>query len=142
MSDWQKQMTAFDELEEDLQTLAEQIGGKETKAFLKKQGKKFQKKVQENAKRLVKKRTGNYLAGIKSGKVYVYDGSFATRVYSGARHAHLIEYGHWAVTKGGKKTNTFVEGRRVFEKSKDDFEDEFFENVEMYLDELYKKNGF
>ena len=142
MSDWQKQMTAFDELEEDLQALAEQIGGKETKAFIKKQGKKFQKKVQENAKRLVKKRTGKYLAGIKNGKVYVYDGSFATRVYTGARHAHLIEYGHKAVAKGGKDTGKYIKGVRVFEKSKDDFEDEFFENVEMYLDDLYKKNGF
>ena len=142
MSDWQKQMTAFDELEEDLQALAEQIGGKETKAFIKKQGKKFQKKVQENAKRLVKKRTGKYLAGIKNGKVYVYDGSFATRVYSSAPHAQLIEYGHWAVAKGGKRTNVFVKGRRVFERTKDEFEDEFSENVEMYLDDLYKKNGF
>ena len=142
MSDWQKQKTVFDELEKDLQALAEQIGGKETKAFLKKQGKKFQKKVQENAKRLVKKRTGKYLAGIKNGKVYVYDGSFATRVYTGARHAHLIEYGHKAVAKGGKRTNVFVKGRRVFERTKDEFEDEFSENVEMYLDDLYKKNGF
>ena len=42
MSGWQKQMADFDSLEKDLQTMADKIGGKETKNFLKKQGKKFQ----------------------------------------------------------------------------------------------------
>lgn len=43
MSGWQRQMADFDSLEKDLQTMADKIGGKETKNFLKKQGKKFQK---------------------------------------------------------------------------------------------------
>lgn len=142
MSGWQKQMIVFDEFEKDLEELSKQIGGKETKAFLKKEGKKFKKKVQENAKRLVKKRTGKYIEGIKNGKVYVYGGSFATRVYTGAKHAHLIEYGHKAVAKGGKDTGKYVKGVRVFEKSKDDFEEEFSKDIEKYLNDLYKKNGF
>ena len=117
-------MADFDSLEKDLQTMADKIGGKETKNFLKKQGKKFQKKTQDLAKRLVKERTGKYVKGIKSGKVYIYDGSFVTRVYSGARHAHLIENGHRAVAKGKKDTGKFVKGYRVFGKAYENFEDE------------------
>ncbi|WP_270445744.1 HK97 gp10 family phage protein [Fusobacterium varium] len=142
MSDWQKQMTAFENFEKDLQTLADKIGGKETKFFLKKQGKKFQKKTQEMARKLVKKRTGKYIESIKSGKVYIYDDSFATRVYSGARHAHLIENGHKAVTKGKKDTGKYVKGYRVFGRAKEEFEDEFEDNVSKYLNDICKENGF
>lgn len=142
MSDWQKQMADFDSLEKDLQTMADKIGGKETKNFLKKQGKKFQKKTQDLARRLVKERTGNYIKGIKSGKVYIYDGSFVTRVYSGARHAHLIENGHRAVTKSKKDTGKFVKGYRVFGKAYENFEDEFGDEVEKYINDVCKESGF
>lgn len=142
MSDWQKQMAGFDSLEKDLQTMADKIGGKETKNFLKKQGKKFQKKTQDLAKRLVKERTGKYIKGIKSGKVYIYDGSFVTRVYSGARHAHLIENGHRAVVKGKKDTGKFVKGYRVFGKAYENFEDEFGDEVEKYINDVCKESGF
>lgn len=142
MSDWQKQMAGFDSLEKDLQTMADKIGGKETKNFLKKQGKKFQKKTQDLARRLVKERTGKYIKGIKSGKVYIYDGSFVTRVYSGARHAHLIENGHRAVAKGKKDTGKFVKGYRVFGKAYENFEDEFGDEVEKYINDVCKESGF
>ena len=142
MSDWQKQMADFDSLEKDLQTMADKIGGKETKNFLKKQGKKFQKKTQDLAKRLVKERTGKYVKGIKSGKVYIYDGSFVTRVYSGARHAHLIENGHKAVAKGKKDTGKFVKGYRDFGKTYENFEDEFGDEVEKYINDVCKESGF
>ena len=142
MSDWQKQMADFDSLEKNLQTMADKIGGKETKNFLKKQGKKFQKKTQDLARRLVKERTGNYIKGIKSGKVYIYDGSFVTRVYSGARHAHLIENGHRAVVKGGKYTGKNVKGYRVFGKAYENFEDEFGDEVDKYINDVCKESGF
>ena len=142
MSDWQKQMADFDSLEKDLQTMADKIGGKETKNFLKKQGKKFQKKTQDLARRLVKERTGNYIKGIKNGKVYIYDGNLVTRVYSGARHAHLIENGHRAVAKGKKDTGKFVKGYRVFGKAYENFEDEFGDEVEKYIDDICKESGF
>lgn len=142
MSGWQKQMADFDSLEKDLQTMADKIGGKETKNFLKKQGKKFQKKTQDLAKRLVKERTGNYIKSIKNGKVYIYDGSFATRVYSGARYAHLIENGHRVVVKGKKDTGKFVKGYRVFGKAYENFEDEFGDEVENYINDICKESGF
>lgn len=142
MSDWQKQMADFDSLEKDLQTMADKIGGKETKNFLKKQGKKFQKKTQTLARRLVKERAGNYIKGIKNGKVYVYDGSFATRVYASAPHAQLIEYGHRAVAKGGKYTGKDVKGYRIFGKAYENFEDEFGDEVENYINDICKESGF
>lgn len=94
------------------------------------------------AKRLVKERTGNYIKSIKNGKVYIYDGSFATRVYSGARHAHLIENGHRVVVKGKKDTGKFVKGYRVFGKTYENFEDEFGDEVENYINDICKESGF
>lgn len=142
MSDWQKQMIAFDNLEKDLQKIADKLGGKETKNFLRKQGKILQKKTQDIAKSVVKKRTGKYMAGIKTGKVYVYDESNVIRVYSGARHAHLIENGHRIVTKGKKDTGKFVKGHRVFGRAKENFENEFEDNINKYLNDIYKESGF
>lgn len=142
MSSWQEQMADFISFEKDLQTMADKIGGKETKNFLKKQGKKFQKKTQDLARRLVKERTGKYIKSIKNGKVYIYDGSFATRVYSGAKHAHLIENGHRVVTKGKKDTGKFVKGYRVFGKAYENFEDEFEDEVEKYINDVCKESGF
>lgn len=44
MSGWQKQMADFDSLEKDLQTMADKIGGKETKNFLKNRARNFRKR--------------------------------------------------------------------------------------------------
>ena len=127
--------------EKSLLKLNEALTNTEARKFLKKQGKALQKKTLEVAQRKTKKRTGNYIRGIKDGKVYKFDGAFACRVYSKAPHAHLIEYGHKIVTKNGE-VKGYQRGLNVFDDAKKAFEDEFTEALENYVDEVYKKNGF
>lgn len=134
-------MADFDDFEKDLLRLGNALKGTETKKFLKGQGKKLQKETQNTAKRLIKERTGNYIKGIKSGKIYDFKGAYSTRVYSGARHAGLIEYGHKIVTKSGK-IKGYKTGYHVFEKAKNNFEDEFIGAVERHLNNICKQNGF
>ncbi|MBM6874681.1 HK97 gp10 family phage protein [Fusobacterium mortiferum] len=134
-------MSDFDNYEKSLLKLNEALTNTEARKFLKKQGKALQKKTLEVAQRKTKKRTGNYIRGIKAGKVYKFDGAFACRVYSKAPHAHLIEYGHKIVTKNGE-VKGYQRGLNVFDDAKKAFEDEFTEALENYVDEVCKKNGF
>lgn len=134
-------MSDFDNYEKSLLKLNEALTNTEARKFLKKQGKALQKKTLEVAQRKTKKRTGNYIRGIKAGKVYKFDGTFACRVYSKAPHAHLIEYGHKIVTKNGE-VKGYQRGLNVFDDAKKAFEDEFTEALENYVDEVCKKNGF
>ena len=102
-----------------------------TKKFLKEEAAKLKKVVVLNSKSLVKKKTGNYLKGIKTGKVYKYGGSLSSdtciRVYNNAPHAHLIENGH--KTQNGK----FVSGRHVLEVSEKRFTPEFNKDCADFL---------
>lgn len=134
-------MSDFDDYEKSLLKLNEALTNTEARKFLKKQGKALQKKTLEVAQRKTKKKTGNYIRGIKAGKVYKFDGAFACRVYSKAPHAHLIEYGHKIVTKSGE-VKGYRRGLNVFDDAKKAFEDEFIEALENYVDEVCKKNGF
>ena len=134
-------MSDFDNYEKSLLKLNEALTNTEARKFLKKQGKEKKKKTLEVAQRKTKKRTGNYIRGIKAGKVYKFDGAFACRVYSKAPHAHLIECGHKIVTKNGE-VKGYQRGLNVFDDAKKAFEDEFTEALENYVDEVCKKNGF
>ncbi|MGL5583550.1 MAG: HK97 gp10 family phage protein [Cetobacterium sp.] len=133
---------SLDQLSKDLLKLANGIkDGKETKKFLKKEGVKLKNKTISVAKSRVKKKTGNYIKGIKSGKVYEYQGAYACRTYSTAPHAHLIEYGHIKKDRTGKE-HGFQRGYHVFTTAKKDFEDEFESDAENFLDNLLINNGF
>lgn len=118
--------------------LAEEKMPKETKKFLQTEGNKLKKAKTKKAKSLVKKDTGNYLKGIKRGKVYKYEGDqLSIRVY-GSNHAHLIEYGHRQVTKNGKEVG-FVKGKRVFEQAANEFNNEFVSDCEQFVNEMLDK---
>lgn len=133
---------SLDQLSKDLLKLAGDIkNGKETKSFLKKEGIKLKNKTISVAKSRVKKKTGNYIKGIKSGKVYEYQGAYACRTYSTAPHAHLIEYGHAIIDRNGKGHDC-QRGYNVFETAKKNFEDEFESDTENFLDNLLMNNGF
>lgn len=109
--------------------------GKQAKSFLRAEGTKLKRKTLATAKRKVKKDTGNYFKSIKRGKFYVYsgNGAWSIRVYSNAPHAHLIEEGHRQVTSTGKEVG-FVPGKKVFKESQKDFEGEYFDDVQRFLD--------
>ena len=110
---------------------------KESRKFLKDEGNKLRKKTLNKAKSLANKKSGNYYKGIKRGKVYHFKDkkNNSVRVYGGSPHAHLIEYGHRKVTKDGKEVG-YVEGKHVFEKSKNEFESEFNKDCEKFIDDV------
>ena len=109
---------------------------KRAKKFLNQQGTKLKTATKRVARKKVKKRTGGYLDSIKRGKYYTYGGkeTHSIRVYSGAKHAHLIENGHVIVSHGVEVG--FREGKHVFADAKREFEPKFVDAIEDFLDEV------
>lgn len=125
--------------ETDLLNLADDTP-KEAKKMLRKEGTKLKNKTVKNAKSKVKVKTGAYVKGIKRGKVYKYrdNGALSVRVYGASPHAHLIEHGHRQVTADGKEVG-FVEGKHVFEDTAKDFEKEYYNDIDQFLNDLLDK---
>lgn len=133
---------SFKDLEKDLINLANSINnGKDSKAFLNRSGNKLRTKTVSVAKSRVKEDTGNYIKSIKKGKVYEFGGNLAVRTFSTAPHAHLIEYGHIIKSRDGKE-HGFKRGYDVFGTAERDFEEEFYDDTEKFVDEILIKNGF
>lgn len=131
---------SFQELSNSLLALSKEIdNGKSAKKFLQKAGNKLKKKTVNQAKNSIKNYTGNYIKSIKKGKVYDFKGNLSVRTYSAAPHAHLIEFGHIIKTRNGKEKG-FKPGYHVFEKAAKEFEDEFVEDTELFIDDLLNEN--
>lgn len=131
---------SFQELSDTLLKLSKEIdNGKSAKKFLQKAGNKLKKKTVEQAQRSVKKYTGTYIKSIKRGKVYDFKGNLSIRTYSASPHAHLIESGHRIVTPSGREKG-LKPGYHVFEKAAKNFEDEFVEDTENFIQELLDDN--
>lgn len=112
---------------------------KDARRFMQQEGNKLRRVTAAKARQLVKRKTGNYLKGIKRGKVYKYQGEeLAVRVFDSSPHAHLIEHGHRQVTKDGREVG-FVRGQKVFEKSRRDFADNFAQDCEEFVDQMLAK---
>lgn len=133
---------SFSELSKELINLANSINnGKDSKEFLKKAGNKLKNKTISVAKSRVKEHTGNYIKSIKKGKVYEFEGALAVRTYSTAPHAHLIEHGYTIKSRDGKE-HGFKKGYNVFSTAEKDFENEFYNDVENFVDEMLMKHDF
>ena len=115
---------------------------KAQRKFLQQQGNKLKRKTKAQARLVgIQQHTGNYMKGIKRGKVWKErNDAQAVRVYSNAPHAHLIEDGHDQTVNPGKgKGNGHgvkpgkgigrkvgeVEGREVFLKAYEAFAPEY-----------------
>lgn len=133
---------SLDKLSKDLMKLANSINnGKDSKEFLRKSGNKLKNKTLSVAKSRVNESTGNYIKSIKRGKVYNFKGALAVRAYSTAPHAHLLEYGHIKKDRTGRE-HGFQRGYHVFATTSKDFEDEFYNDTEKFIDDVIMKNGF
>lgn len=133
---------SLDQLSKDLLKMANTVNnGKDAKEFLRKSGNKLKNKTLSVAKARVNENTGNYIKSIKRGKVYDFKGALAVRAYSTAPHAHLIEYGHIKKDRSGRE-HGFQRGRHVFTTASKEFEDEFYNDTEKFLDDILMKNGF
>lgn len=129
------EINGLDEMTEAL-GMVQKVYPKEVKKFMQSEGNKLKKQTKSKAQSSVKKKTGNYLKGIKRGKYYKYsgNGADAIRVYAGspAHHGHLIEYGH--KTKSGSRTRAY----HVFKTSADAFESTYESDCDKFADKIAK----
>lgn len=129
-------MRELEKFEKELMAIADKTMPAATKKFLKNNSKKLAKLAKKKAEQMVKKRSGNYENGFKAGKVYRYNGFLSCRSFNNSPHAHLIEYGHLQKTKNGE---IFVPGKHVLEETSKDFEDQYYEDVEKFVDQMMEE---
>jgi hypothetical protein len=132
----------LDKYERKLLELASNKMPRETMKFIRKEGTQLRKVTVKNARAKVKKKTGNYFKSIKKGRAYIYQGNGGTsiRVYASTRiapHAHLIEKGHRYIDKDGKEN--LKKGYHVFENSEKEFEGQFYNDIENFIDDVIGK---
>lgn len=138
----------LDNFAKQLLELATEKFPRETTKFLRTEGNKLRRKTLSKAKSLVNKDSGKYFRSIKRGKAYKNKlDEQSVRVYSSNRDynndkehptAHLIEYGHRIVTPDGREVG-FARGFKVFEKARNDFEEEYFQDCEQFIDDMLDK---
>lgn len=107
----------------------------DVKKFLRTEGNLTRKELRAQTSRATKKKTGNLLRGIKRSKVTRYNGDFQIRVFNTAKHAHLLEYGHVEVD-WGNRTEKFVPGKHMFDKTAAVINRRFAGDVEDFLDKM------
>ena len=134
----------FDELSDfkkDIMRNINTVFPEETKKFLKDEAKKINKVAKKIAKREVGTKTGNYLKGFKTGKVYKYaENDACCRAYNKAPHGHLIEYGHVQKTHDGKSVG-FVQGKLIFKQAEIEFISQFLTDSEIFMTEFVQKTS-
>ena len=103
------------------------------KSFLKGEANQLRNKAKKKARKELKEKTGNYIKGFTTGKVYPYgDTEYNIQVKNTAPHAHLIEEGHDMVTHDGRKVG-FVPGKHILENAAIEFEGTFARDIENKL---------
>lgn len=129
------------DFEKNIMKLANDTMPKESRKFLRKEGKSLLQETQSEAIFSgVKHKSHKYYDSIKVGKVYKYkgNGALANRVYASSSHSHLIEKGHRMVTKDGKEVG-FVKGYNVFESAEKRFRETYFSDVQKFIDDVLDK---
>lgn len=103
------------------------------KSFLKGEANQLRNKAKKKARKELKEKTGNYIKGFDTGKVYPYgDTEYNIQVKNTAPHAHLIEEGHDMVTHDGRKVG-YVPGKHILENAAIEFESTFAKDIENKL---------
>lgn len=133
----------LDQLANDLIGLAVSVSDKnKARKLLKTEGNKLKVETVQEAKRKVKKKTGNlFKKAIKRGKPYTYNltNDESVRVY-GIYHAHLLNIGHNIVDKKGNYRG-WKEGEHFFESAEDKFMPKFVSDVEEFVDQIINENN-
>ena len=125
----------LDELAVNMYRTAQERYPAEVKKFLRTEGNIARKELRAQTSRSTKKKTGNLLKGIKRSKVTKYNGDFQIRVFNSAYHAHLLEYGHVEVV-WGNRTENYVPGKHMFDKTAAAMDRRFAGDVEDFLDKM------
>lgn len=134
-------MSGIEEFTKALAGFNDPIVNKRVKKFFIQEGNKLKKETKAIAATRVRRgdspKGKSYHDGIKRGKVYLYQGdTWAVRVYNTRPHAHLIEDGHEIVTRNGEKTGKYVPGKKVFESAERQFTEDYFNDVEKFIDDV------
>jgi hypothetical protein len=134
-------LNQLDDFSQDLLSLATRIMPRETKKVLKKEATKLSK-VQKNkiksfgigGQGITEK---EILSSSKSGKVYKYSGNLNCRAFNSHPLAHLLDKGY--THKGGNNhdgAETFVVGYNFIEKAEEQFKNEFYQDIEQFIDDM------
>lgn len=139
----------LDDFTKDLLSAANDLqNGKYAKQFIRKEGSKLRKETVKEAKSKVKKKTGNLFKGIKRGKAFSDDEDTMIRVYGTnpkgagdiAPHVHLLNNGHRIVDKNGRE-HSFKEGVHFFESALENFDSQFVNDIEGFVDDMLDNHG-
>ncbi len=151
----------FDELSDFRKDLLREVNNifpEETDKFLKDEARnlsKLQKKIaiQRVGTSKGKKKdwleAKSYLKKFKVGKIYYYlDDEKSVRAFNSARHAHLIENGHFQVPRGkkgqsneGGTPNGWTEGKYVLKTAQNQYKEYFYKNTENFLYKYFDDIG-
>lgn len=138
-------VSGLSSLEKKLIEIREKKYPKESKVFLRKEGTKLRKLVLSRAKRKVIKRSGNLFKGIKRGRIYKKNGSYATDVYgkdnnSHDPHIHLVDKGHRMIGHKPRKRNLGkkVKGKEFFNESYKEFKNEYYKDIDDFVFNAFK----
>jgi hypothetical protein len=133
-------MKELDAFTKDLLNLASDKLPKQTKQFLKTEGKKLSKKNKSvYISKGIGEVTGNLKASFKAGKVYKYGDDLAIRAYTSSPHAHLLDKG-W-IHKAPDGSEKFIVGFDFLEDAKNAFTSEYYKDVDNWLDKMLDEEG-
>ena len=105
----------------------------ECKKFMRREGGRLATTTKKMARSRIKKKTGNYLKGIKHTKAWKNSkGDYGVKVKAShkiAPHTHLIEYGHKVVTHTGRDTGYRAKAFNIYHDANDAFQNQFYNDA-------------
>lgn len=133
----------LDAFMKDLLSLTNDKMPKESRKFLNKEGNKLKKQQKKNFKSkgigTGQVKSKEVEKSFKRGKIYKYKGkNLSVRSYSAHPLAHLLNNGHRIVDKNGEEKG-FVLGYHFMEDAQKDFEGEYVDDCEQFIDDMLNK---
>lgn len=136
MSDVQLDISEWTDFDRDLLEFVKDTMPRETKKFMRREGGKLRTASRRQARATIKKKTGNYLKGIKNTKGWKNSqGDYGVKVNARAPHSHLLEAGHYVFRRGkntGKRTRAFY----IMRDAKSSFEGRFWNDAQEFIYKL------
>lgn len=128
------------DFQKELIQMAKEDFPRETRKFIKREAGKLTRMAKSSAERELNSKTGDYIKGFKSGKIYKFAGDLCCRAFNSSPHAHLIEYGHNMVGhKPNLKNVGFVAGKYILNKATNRFDKDFEGHLDKFLDDILDK---
>lgn len=144
MADVEFDTRELDDFSKDLLSLAQKTKGKQTKKFMKREGKKLAKEQKEEFKDCNigtgSGDTKDVERSFKGGKVFKTEGDLAVRGYNSHPLTHLLEDGHIIRNKKDGPELGFVPGWHFVDKAAKKFEDTYYDDTEEFIDKLLREH--